>query len=207
MKIKPILMGLIIGVLLIAGIQVFQVNNPLNSASIETSSQNSKESISTMSVIKSTGSTSMGDVEIELKPHEITNGQLKVDISANTHSVELDQFDLKEIVTLEYGGELIKPISAPTLSGHHVSGTLVFDVEFEFDGKRDILNNTVDAIGSVANFINKKGKVEPNTKIVLKATHSGDRPELKSSFKPYFKVSDLKSFGITPVEKLQNQLE
>ena len=81
-----------------------------------------------------------------------------------------------------------------------------YAVDFDFDGKRDILNNPVDAIGSVANFLNKKGKWEPNTKIVLKATHSGERPELKSSFKPYIKVSDLKSFGITPVEKLQNQL-
>ena len=81
-----------------------------------------------------------------------------------------------------------------------------YAVDFDFDGKRDILNNPVDAIGSVANFLNKKGKWEPNTKIVLKATHSGERPELKSYFKPYIKVSDLKSFGITPVEKLQNQL-
>jgi len=81
-----------------------------------------------------------------------------------------------------------------------------YAVDFDFDGKRDILNNPVDAIGSVANFLNKKGKWEPNTKIVLKATHSGERLKLKSSFKPYMKVSDLKSFGISPVEKLQNQL-
>ena len=81
-----------------------------------------------------------------------------------------------------------------------------YAVDFDFDGKRDILNNPVDAIGSVANFLSKKGKWEPNTKIVLKATHSGERPELKSSFNPYMKVSDLKTFGITPVEKLQNQL-
>ena len=81
-----------------------------------------------------------------------------------------------------------------------------YAVDFDFDGKRDILNNPVDAIGSVANFLSKKGKWEPNTKIVLKATHSGKRPKLKSSFNPYMKVSDLKTFGITPVEKLQNQL-
>ena len=67
--------------------------------------------------------------------------------------------------------------------------------------KSDILNNPVYAIGSVANFLSKKGKWEPNTKIVLKATHSGERPKLKSSFKPYMKVSELKTFGITPVEK------
>ena len=32
-----------------------------------------------------------------------------------------------------------------------------YAVDFDFDGKRDILNNPVDAIGSVANFLNKKG--------------------------------------------------
>lgn len=81
-----------------------------------------------------------------------------------------------------------------------------YAVDFDFDGKRDILNNPVDAIGSVANFLNKKGKWEPNTKIVLEATLNGERPKLKSSFKPYIKVTDLKSIGIAPVEKLQNQL-
>ncbi len=81
-----------------------------------------------------------------------------------------------------------------------------YAVDFDYDGKRDILNNAVDAIGSVANFLNQKGKWEPNTKIVLKATLNGERPKLKSSFKPYIKVSDLKSIGITPVDKLQNQL-
>ena len=81
-----------------------------------------------------------------------------------------------------------------------------YAVDFDFDGKRDILNNPVDAIGSVANFLNKKGKWEPNTKIVLKATLKGERPKLKSTFKPYIKVSDLKSLGISPVAKLQNQL-
>ena len=81
-----------------------------------------------------------------------------------------------------------------------------YSVDFDFDGKRDILNNPVDAIGSVANFLNKKGKWEPNTKIVLKATLNGERPKLKSTFKPYIKISDLKSLGISPVAKLQNQL-
>jgi len=81
-----------------------------------------------------------------------------------------------------------------------------YAVDFDFDGKRDILNNPVDAIGSVANFLNKKGKWEPNTEIVLKATLNGERPKLKSTFKPYIKVSDLESMGIAPVEELQNQL-
>ena len=81
-----------------------------------------------------------------------------------------------------------------------------YAVDFDFDGKRDILNNPVDAIGSVANFLNKKGKWEPNTQVVLKANLKGDRPKLKSTFKPYITVSELNTLGLRPVDNLQSQL-
>ena len=81
-----------------------------------------------------------------------------------------------------------------------------YAVDFDFDGKRDILNNPVDAIGSVANFLNKKGKWEPNTEVVLKANLKGDRPKLKSTFKPYITVSELNTLGLRPVDNLQSQL-
>lgn len=74
------------------------------------------------------GTTNPGDVSVELKPHKIINGKLNVDISVNTHSIDLNQFDLKQITTLEYNGKTIKPISALTLTGHHNSGNLVFDL-------------------------------------------------------------------------------
>ena len=74
------------------------------------------------------GSTSSGEVAVDLKPHKVSNGQLQVDIGVNTHSVSLEGFDLKEITTLEFSGKTIKPTSVPRLSGHHNSGTLVFDV-------------------------------------------------------------------------------
>ena len=50
-----------------------------------------------------------------------------MDISVNTHSVDLSSFDLKQITTLEFGGKKFSPIEAPSLGGHHVSGKLVFD--------------------------------------------------------------------------------
>ncbi len=75
-----------------------------------------------------TGSTETGDVLIELTPYSAKNGKLEVDISANTHSVDLSQFDLKEATTLEMNGKRLKPISATTLAGHHSSGRLVFDL-------------------------------------------------------------------------------
>lgn len=77
----------------------------------------------------STGDTSQGAVSIELTPIGFSNGQLKVKISANTHSVSLEQFDLKEIITLEYNGKSVKPSAAPILGGHHSSGELIFKVD------------------------------------------------------------------------------
>lgn len=81
----------------------------------------------------STGTTEPGDVSVELTPQGINNGQLQVEIAVNTHSVDLNQFDLKEITTLEFDDKLIKPVSALILRGHHNAGTLVFEVDDELD--------------------------------------------------------------------------
>jgi FlaG/FlaF family flagellin (archaellin) len=81
-----------------------------------------------------TGTTSDGEVEISLKPHKVEKGKLEVDFASNTHSVEMNEFDLLKITTLEYDRKTIKPLSAPKLSGHHVSGKLVFDVDKEIKG-------------------------------------------------------------------------
>lgn len=75
------------------------------------------------------GSTEQGDVSVELTPYEISNNQLKVKIATNTHSVDMSQFNLKQITTLEYNGKKISPISAPDIGGHHVNGELVFNIE------------------------------------------------------------------------------
>ena len=73
--------------------------------------------------------TSEGEVTVDLTPKEFNGGKFYVDIGVNTHSVDLNGFDLKELVKLDVNGEVIKPISAPELNGHHNSGTLVFEVE------------------------------------------------------------------------------
>ena len=79
-----------------------------------------------------------------------------------------------------------------------------YAVDFDFDGKKDILENPIDAIGSIANFLNKKGKWEANTKIVLKARlETAVKPKLKSSFKPYITVREVKSMGIEPVVRVR----
>ena len=43
-------------------------------------------------------------------------------------SLDLSQFDLAKITTLEYSGKKIYLVSTPTLQGHHSSGTLIFNV-------------------------------------------------------------------------------
>lgn len=92
----------------------------------------------------SSGSTQSGDVLIELTPHTFANGKLNIDFSANTHSVDLSQFDLMQITTLEYDGNVIKPVSAPSLSGHHNSGTLVFDTGKELKTFKIIIKDIPD---------------------------------------------------------------
>ena len=74
------------------------------------------------------GNTETGNVQIDLTPVGYQNGQLNVDIAANTHSVDLGQYDLTKITVLEYSGKKIMPVSAPELQGHHTSGTIIFNV-------------------------------------------------------------------------------
>lgn len=76
----------------------------------------------------SSGSTNSGDVSVELTPHaSLEGGKMVVDISVNTHSVDLTRFDLRGLTLLEYGAASLRPVSALKLEGHHNSGTLVFE--------------------------------------------------------------------------------
>ena len=75
--------------------------------------------------------SSTGQVSIDLTNKGYHNGQLHMDISMNTHSVDMSSLNLKELVTLDINGKSYKPIEVPTLAGHHNSGTLVFEVSEE----------------------------------------------------------------------------
>ena len=78
---------------------------------------------------KSIGSTESGDVFIELTPLNIKDGKLNIKVDVNTHTVELAEFDLKQLTTLEYNSKFVKPVEVPNLKGHHSSGILVFDLK------------------------------------------------------------------------------
>lgn len=83
-------------------------------------------------------------VAIDLTPKEFENGKLYVDISVNTHSIDLTQFDLTKLVKLEYASNSIFPESAPKLSGHHTSGTLIFDTGKELKSFKIIVKGIPD---------------------------------------------------------------
>ena len=79
-----------------------------------------------------------------------------------------------------------------------------YAVDFDNDGVRDIVNNPIDAIGSVANFLSKKGKWSPNEPIAFKARLEGNDPQIKSAFKPYMKEDELERLLIYPEKKIPN---
>ena len=82
-----------------------------------------------------------------------------------------------------------------------------YAVDFDNDGVRDILNNPVDAIGSVANFLNKKGKWKPDTPVAIKAYPLEEIQPIKSSFKPYMTSIELEKFGLSTTEAIPNNLK
>ena len=77
--------------------------------------------------------TDEGRVTVKLTPIKFEDGKLYFEISLNTHSVELGQFNLTELTSLEFEGKEIKPISAPETGSHHSSGILVFNTGKELD--------------------------------------------------------------------------
>jgi len=136
MKTDYIVYGALIAVFGIAIYTIFSLtNNPTiippinNNPTVPAANQNLNSGFQMIT----SGSTDPGSVQIDLTPQGVENGQLKVDFAINTHSVDLAQYDLSKITTLEYGGKIVTPISAPELQGHHNSGTLIFNVDSNFN--------------------------------------------------------------------------
>src|SRR3989338_4799068 len=76
--------------------------------------------------------TSEDEVSVELVPKEYKAGKFIVSIGINTHTINnLEQYNLKDIITLTTDGKSYNPVTTPTLSGHHNSGELVFELPQE----------------------------------------------------------------------------
>jgi len=102
---------------------IFQTNPAtVSTPAVQTSSQKS------VSITKTTGTTEQGDVEITLTP-AYQNGQLVFSLSANTHSIDLSQFDLKKLTLLTVSDKEFTPVSSSVLQGHHSSGNIVFSLD------------------------------------------------------------------------------
>jgi hypothetical protein len=82
---------------------------------------------------QTTGSLGDGDAVVELKPQMIDQNRLLVKFSINTHSVSLAGYDLKEMATLEYGDNVLKPVKASRVGGHHSSGKIEFNINEDID--------------------------------------------------------------------------
>ena len=82
-----------------------------------------------------------------------------------------------------------------------------YAVDFDSDGVRDILTNPIDAIGSVANFLSKKGNWKPNTPIAVEAESISKEKSFKSKFKPHMTLIELNEIGLTPKENISGNLK
>ena len=66
-------------------------------------------------------------VSFELTPRAADAGRLAIALRANTHSGDLAEIDLAKAMRLHVGGESFAPVEAPSLSGHHDGGSVVFE--------------------------------------------------------------------------------
>ena len=80
-----------------------------------------------------------------------------------------------------------------------------YAVDFDGDGKRDLWNNTADAIGSVANYF-KRHKWQAGGDVIAPAIVGGDHIKalVGKGIKPHSTVADLRQRGVTAKTKLDS---
>jgi hypothetical protein len=72
--------------------------------------------------------SSAGEVALDVQPRW-AEGKLVLDLSANTHSVDLSGLDLMALIRLEVGEATIEPGEAGALEGHHARASVTFVLE------------------------------------------------------------------------------
>jgi len=105
------------------------------------------------------------------------------------------------VVRGSYAGAIGIPQFLPSSYRRHA-------VDFDGDGKRDIIKSPADAIGSVANYYKSYGW-RPGEATVVPAEVDGDgiAAVLAIGIKPLLKVSELRSRGVLPAVPLDNAAE
>ena len=78
-----------------------------------------------------------------------------------------------------------------------------YAVDYDHNGKKDLNNDTIDAIGSVANYFNKQGW-HRNERVAVPATVEGEGFLSLSHglMKPNYTIDALKAHGVTPKHAL-----
>ena len=78
-----------------------------------------------------------------------------------------------------------------------------YAIDFDGDGVADIINNPIDAIGSVANYFKAHGWL-PTKPVTLTATVTdGHNPDVANQkLKPVFSVAELQGYGYQPSETI-----
>lgn len=72
--------------------------------------------------------SSEGEIAFEITPRPWKSGRLILDVRANTHSGDLAEVKLKDVVKLRVGDQTYRAVDATLLSGHHAAGTVTFEV-------------------------------------------------------------------------------
>lgn len=112
--------------LVIAGVAIFGLSASQKQEISATTSPKIETRIQNSGLLSQT--KTMGAVEVEVKPVSVTPGkEIVLDVSMNTHSVELN-YNYTQISTLtDEQGHVYKPIKwTGGNSGHHLKGELVF---------------------------------------------------------------------------------
>ncbi|MCW8964389.1 MAG: lytic murein transglycosylase B [Gammaproteobacteria bacterium] len=105
---------------------------------------------------------------------------------------QLDAYTLKG----SYAGALGKPQFISSSYRHYA-------VDFDNDGKRDLLENTVDAIGSVANYFKKHGWKDGDA-ITVTARYKSGKKFSEYPMKPENSISKLSQYGVFPSQPVRS---
>lgn len=83
-----------------------------------------------------------------------------------------------------------------------------YAVDFDGDGVADIINNPVDAIGSVANYFNEHGWENGDLVVVPATAKAGhDKALIDKKLKPKYTVGQLQQAGFVPSQQLAPEAE
>ncbi len=109
-----------------------------------------------------------------------------------------EQFDPLAI-TGSYAGAMGKPQFISSSYRHYA-------VDFDGDGIRDLLDNSVDAIGSVANYLARHGW-QRNQPIAVKTTANQQQPKQMGKLKkPNTEIQQWRKQGFTPDQAISDEL-